>query len=236
MTDAHCHIAAPDDGARHFFCREPNERAADFAVGRDLLFCGIHPWQTLEVTDAAAFISERLEPFLADLPRRFSNREEPLAGIGEIGLDRLKCREVSPLMREVFERQLKAAADYGCPVILHGAKCWGQVVRACKAYKGKIPRFLFHGFSRSDGLIPDIVELNGFISVGAAVLNDHAINYRELVQKIPLDRLLLETDRTEATAADLPRLEAIGEKVASLRGMKGAALFETIEANASRWW
>ena len=238
MTDAHCHIAA-DDGARHFICREPTESAADFVAGRDLLFRGIHPWQTLDVAEPAAFIAERLEPFLADLPRQFSNGDELLAGIGEIGLDRLKCREVSPLMREVFERQLKAAADLKCPVILHGAKCWGQVVAACKIYKGIIPRFLFHGFSRSDGLIPDIVELNGYISVGAAVLNDHATNYRELVKKIPLDRLLLETDRTGegsgASAADLPRLEAIGEKVASLRGMGAAALFEAVEANASKW-
>ncbi len=234
MTDAHCHIAA-DNETRHFICREPTESAADFVAERDLLFRGIHPWQTLDIADSAAFISDRLEPFLADLPRQFSNREEPLAGIGEIGLDRLKCRDVSPLMRDVFERQLKAAADWACPVILHGAKCWGQVVAACKAYKGIIPRFLFHGFSRSDGLIPDIVDLNGFISVGAAVLNDHATNYRALVKKIPLDRLLLETDRTEPTATDLPRLEAIGEKVASLRGMKSAALFEAVEANASSW-
>lgn len=234
MTDAHCHIAA-DDEARHFICREPTERAADFIVGRDLLFRGIHPWQTLDVADSAAFISERLEPFLANLPRQFSNGDEPLAGIGEIGLDRLKCREVSSLMREVFERQLKAAADLKCPVILHGAKCWGQVVGACKIYKGIIPRFLFHGFSRSDGLIPDIVELNGFISVGAAVLNDHATNYRKLVAEIPLDRLLLETDCTESTAADFPRLGAIADEVAHLRGMPTAALLEATESNASIW-
>jgi TatD DNase family protein len=189
----------------------------------------------LDVADSAAFISERLEPFLANLPRQFSNGGEPLAGIGEIGLDRLKCREVSPLMREVFERQLKAAADLKCPVILHGAKCWGQVVSACQIYKGIIPRFLFHGFSRSDGLIPDIVELNGFISVGAAVLNDHATNYRKLVAKIPLDRLLLETDCTESTAADFPRLGAIADEVAHLRGMPTAALLEATESNASIW-
>lgn len=234
MTDAHCHIAA-DDEARHFICREPNESAADFVAGRDLLFRGIHPWQTLNVTNPAAFISERLEPFLADLPRQFSNADEPLAGIGEIGLDRLKCRDVSPLMREVFERQLKAAADLKCPVILHGAKCWGQVVAACKPYTGSIPHFLFHGFSRSDGLIPDIIALNGFISVGAAVLNDHATNYRELVKKIPLDRLLLETDRTESTAADSPRLEAIADEVAHLRTLPLAALLEATESNASNF-
>ncbi len=207
---------------------------ADFLPSRDLLFRGIHPWQTLNVADSAAFISERLEPFLAELPRLISGAPL-LRGVGEIGLDRLKCRDISPLMREVFERQLKAAADLKCPVILHGAKCWGQVVATCKPYKGIIPRFLFHGFSRSDGLIPDIVDLNGFISVGAAVLNDHATNYRELVKKLPLERLLLETDRTESAAADLPRLEAIGEKVASLRGMPSAALFEALEVNASTW-
>ena len=78
---------------------------------------------------------------------------------------------------------------------------------------------LFHGFSRSDGLIPDIVALNGYISVGPAVLNDHAVNYRELVKKIPLDRLLLETDRTPENAADCSSVRDIAAEVATLRGL-----------------
>ena len=105
----------------------------------------------------------------------------------------------------------------GRPVVLHGAKCWGEVVKAAKPYAGRIPAFLFHGFSRSEGLVPDIVAANGFVGVGKAVLNDHAVNYRELVRRLPCDRILAETDwdadtdcgRSDALAAILAKISEI---------------------------
>ena len=163
----------------------------------------------------------------------------PSAGVGEIGLDRLKCRDIPPLMREVFEAQLALAFELRRPVVLHGAKCWGQVVKAIVNYElrimnhesgdGKKPAFLFHGFSRSDGLIPDIVRLGGFISVGPAVLNDHAVNYRELVRKIPMDRLLVATDRTDGTCVSIDDVLA---RTAELRGISAAELERITDANA----
>ena len=96
-----------------------------------------------------------------------------------------------------------------------------------------IPPLLFHGFSRSDGLIPDIVALGGFISVGPAVLNDHAVNYRELVKKIPLDRLLVETDRTAENAATCPSIAEVLAKTAEIRGISAAELERITDANAA---
>ena len=165
-------------------------------------------------------------------------------GVGEIGLDRLKAREIPAVMRAVFEAQLRVAMELGRPVVLHGAKCWGQVVQAIRACSQtfqtpKPPNFLFHGFSRSDGLIPDIVALGGYISVGPAVLNDHAVNYRALVKKIPLDRLLVETDRDGApetlldplTGAPLSVRDVLA-KTAELRGLAPAELEAITDANA----
>ena len=120
-------------------------------------------------------------------------------------------------------------------MVLHGAKCWGQVTAECKRLAGRIPAFLFHGFSRSDGLLGDIAAMNGFVSVGPAVLNDHAVNYRELVRKIPADMLLLETDRTEASAANCPPIEEIARKVAELRGVSIEELETLIDSNAGRF-
>lgn len=217
MTDAHCHVRTGE--GRHFVCREPEESAADCVLGRDVLFRGIHPWQVLTVADPDRFRAERLLPFVAEMRRMFAAAADCPRGIGEIGLDRLKERTISPLMRETFEVQLALAAEAQCPVVLHGAKCWGEVVKACQPLADRIPAFLFHGFSRSGGLIPDIVKLNGFISVGPAVLNDHAVNYRELVKSIPLDRLLVETDATEENAQEVPRIEEVALKVAEVRGV-----------------
>lgn len=227
MTDAHCHVS----------CGDPSVR--ELLVGRD--FFGVHPWETLGTDpNFTAFFKGFREKLLAN----------PSVGVGEIGLDRLKVRDIPPLMREVFEAQLALAFELRRPVVLHGAKCWGQVVKAIRNYElriGKKPSsihhssfiihhsFLFHGFSRSDGLIPEIVKLNGFISVGPAVLNDHAVNYRELVKKIPLDRLLVETDRTEANAAECPSVRDVLAKVAELRGTSAAELERITDENANKF-
>lgn len=165
------------------------------------LFVGAHPWYLGDFDEAE--LVGRLEA-------------DATLGVGEIGLDRLKERTISPEMRRVFMRQLVIAAYFRRPVVLHGAKCWGEVVEACKAFKGQIPAFLFHGFSRSDGLLKDIVELNGFVSVGPAILNDHAENYHKLVGIVPRERILVETDNTPERHNDLA---AIYRKVEELYGI-----------------
>ena len=204
MTDAHCHVSCGDSAVR------------EFLIGRD--FIGVHPWEAAKGVDLGAMREE-----LAARPE---------LGVGEIGLDRLHDRIIPSEMCAAFESQMKLAAEFHRPVVLHGAKCWGQVVTACRAYAHDIPTFLFHGFSRSDGLIPDIVALNGFISVGPAVLNDHAVNYRALVKKIPADRLLVETDRTTENAAECPGVAAVAAKLAELRGVSADELLSQLERNA----
>ena len=219
MTDAHCHVTGGDPSVR------------EFLIGRD--FIGVHPWETREEGTG------NREQELGELSRRL--QVDSRLGVGEIGLDRLKERTISNRMRETFESQLQLAAEFHRPVVLHGAKCWGQVVSTirrlfpvpCSPFP--IPSFLFHGFSRSDGLIPDIVALNGFISVGPAVLNGHAVNYRELVKKIPLDRLLLETDRTPENAADCSSVRDVAAAVAELRGVSFAELERLTDENAERF-
>ena len=215
MTDAHCHVSCGDSSVR------------ELLVGRD--FFGVHPWDAVDVS----FLPSLRAQLLAN----------PAAGVGEIGLDRLKSRDISPRMREVFEAQLALALDLGRPVVLHGAKCWGQVVTTvCRHLShsptpplphSPTPSFLFHGFSRSDGLIPEIVKLNGFISVGPAILNDHAVNYRELVKKIPLDRLLVETDRT--SSSDSPSISDVLAKTADILNLSAAELERITDENAGRF-
>ena len=221
MTDAHCHLTGGDPTVR------------EFLIGRD--FFGAHPWE------AAGLGIEDVRRKTEELRKQLVSSSAPQVahalpvGVGEIGLDRLRDRDISPVMRELFEAQLKLAFEYNRPVVLHGAKCWGQVVKAVRDLRASRPDnapLLFHGFSRSDGLIPDIVALGGYISVGPAVLNDHAVNYRELVKKIPLERLLVETDRTPENAAECPSVAEVASKLAEIRGLPVAELETLTDRNA----
>ena len=215
MIDAHTHIVRGE--TRNFIC-EPfsSEKGTN-----DVAFYGVHPWDYAEWDGG-----ERLRTALA---------ADPSAGVGEIGLDRMKDRNIPQAMRDVFASQLEIAAEFNRGVVLHGAKCWGEVVKACKPYRDRIPAFLFHGFSRSGGLIPDIEALNGFVSVGPAVLNDHAVNYRELVKSIPDKMILVESDATAENADEQPSVVDIARKTAEIRGMDFESFARLMEKNAVRF-
>ena len=214
MTDAHCHVCRGE--GRRFIC----EPAGSVPGPGDVVVRGWHPWFL------DGFDSESLRAALA---------EDPSLGVGEIGLDRLKSRDITDRMRSAFEEQLAVAAEFGRPVVLHGAKCWGQVASACRPYAGRIPAFLFHGFSRSGGLVPDNEAMNGFISIGPALLNDHAVNYRELAASVPERMLLVESDATAETASALPSVSAIAARLAALRGVPTEEMESVLESNADRF-
>ena len=192
MTDAHTHIGFAEDAAvtRRFLCaaRTGDWPALETLAEPDVAFFGVHPWFAEEDFDEGS-LDSALE-------------RHPHAGVGEIGLDRLRDRTISTRQRELFACQLEVAARRRRPVVLHGAKCWGEVVKECRNFVGAIPAFLFHGFSRSEGLLHELFAMNGFVSVNASILNDHAVNYRAMVRALPHERVLVETDgKTEASLA-----------------------------------
>jgi len=195
MTDAHFHR----NGFAAFMRKDD---------GSEVRFLGFHPWQE----DCVYSNLEKL---------RLSLQDDESACVGEIGLDRLRSKTITESSRELFARQLEMAATFCRPVVLHGAKCWGEVVAACRQHRGRIPAFLFHGFSRSAGLLPDIFAINGYISIGPAILNDHAVNYHALARELPLERTLIETDMDYAADTDvaLATLQSIHSEFASLRGL-----------------
>ena len=223
MTDAHCHVARGE--ARSFVCLHPDVEAPSESA--NAFFYGIHPWECLDGDDAV------LSDSLSTLRRRLESSSS--VGVGEIGLDRIKVKSIPDLMRRMFESQLSLAAEFGRPVVLHGAKCWGEVVKACAPLAGRIPAFLFHGFSRSEGLLHDIFAMNGYISIGSALLNDHAVNYRDLAKRIPQDRILVESDATAENASEAPSAESVAEFLATIRGVPRDEFFVLLDDNASRF-
>ena len=220
MTDAHFHRSTYDTFLS--------------AGGREVRFHGVHPWQ-LDAYPDDIFAARLAEIRGLVEGVRAAVLADPHAGVGEIGLDRLRSKAVPEAQRLAFALQLGVAAECRRPAVLHGAKCWGEVVKLCRPHAGRIPAFLFHGFSRSEGLLPDIYALNGFVSVGPAVLNDHAVNYRALVKAIAPDRVLVETDADVDAASGAPAARDVLLKLAEIRGQSADALEAVVDANAARF-
>jgi len=112
------------------------------------------------------------------------------AGIGRSGADR--GGRGGQLQYEIFEKQLAIARDAGLPVILHVRKAHEEVLRRLK----EIPVVggTAHAFNGSLELARRYIDLGFKLGFGGMVTYERSTRLRELVKKLPLESIVLETD------------------------------------------
>jgi len=238
VIDSHCHLhdAAYTDlretirsaqtfdvwGAVAVGCDAPtNERtlAAAAALPKAVWPClGFHPeWAHLGHEDI-----ERVEAQLAEHHSR-------IVGLGEIGLPWYSLEEAADAPSRMtwarlrLGRLLGHAARYDLPVVLHAPH--GAAVLALEALKRHgIERAVFHWHKASDDVTRAIIDAGYFVSVTPEVV--YRERDRQLVEAVPLDSLLVESDgpwpyRGEfAGMASGPWLVSrVAEEVAKLKRM-----------------
>ena len=163
-----------------------------------------------------------------------------VAAVGEIGLDYYweKEEEVRECQRYWFRRQLELAAGAGLPVIIHSrdaAEDTMRILREAGVWETGVERNtveggavcgVIHCYSYSPEMAEEFVRMGYAIGVGGVVTFKNAKKLKETVQRIPLQRLLLETDcpymapephRGERN--DSSYLPYVAEKVAELKGI-----------------
>lgn len=134
---------------------------------------GIHPWL------AADSELNTIEPLLA---------HPNCKAIGEIGLDRLKGPSLE-IQKAVLLLQLNIANQLNKPVIFHIVRAWNEFFAIYNSHK-QTP-WIIHGFNAPKQLIK-VLESEIYLSLGpVSIKNPHL---RILLCKIPLHRILLETD------------------------------------------
>ena len=100
------------------------------------------------------------------------------------------------MQREVFDRQLELAYELGKPVQLHIREAHGDcmdMLRA-RAKNGRMPAGIMHCFTGSWESAKVYLDLGLYISLSGAVTFKNAPKLAEVAQKMPADRLLIETD------------------------------------------
>jgi TatD DNase family protein len=139
---------------------------------------GIHPWLAHE-------------EIAADLPAAVA-KHQPIA-IGEIGLDTMIDTSGLAEQLPLLETQLALAADLDLPVILHCRGAFEELLTAVSRHGGKL-RGVLHAYSRGPELADRFLKAGLHIALGGAVTRDRARRVRKTAERLPLDRLLLETD------------------------------------------
>ncbi|MBN2126315.1 MAG: TatD family hydrolase [Deltaproteobacteria bacterium] len=206
-------------------------KALDLANRHDFLFStiGFHPHHADHVE------ADSLKQ-LAELAG-----EAKVVGWGEIGLDFYRNRSPRRQQLAAFEQQLDAAEDTALPVIIHDRDAHKEVIDILRKRNKAKARGVIHCFSGDWDLAVDFIALGFFLSIPGTVTYPQATRIREVASRIPLDRLLLETDSPFLTPVPMRgrRNEPLyvtytAQRIAALREIEPEEVARQTSENASR--
>ncbi len=163
---------------------------------------------------------------------------EKVVAVGEIGLD--YHYDFSPRDRqiEVFERQIVLAKELDLPIIVHDRESHEDTMNLLKKYR---PKGVVHCFSGSSEMAKEVVKLGMYIGIGGAVTFKNARKPVEVVEYLPTEYLLLETDAPYMTPVpfrgqrcDSSHIAYTAEKIAEVKGMNVQELIDKCNENSKR--
>ncbi|MGC4190156.1 MAG: TatD family hydrolase [Thermomicrobiales bacterium] len=119
--------------------------------------------------------------------------EHGAVAVGEIGID-LFWDENPPLAAQVeaFSAQLDLARDVGLPAVIHMRNAEVQILDALRPRASQ--PLLFHSYDGGPELTDFVLERGAYVGVGGLATKAKSEALREQLQRIPLDRIVLETD------------------------------------------
>jgi TatD DNase family protein len=123
-------------------------------------------------------------------------KKERVVAIGETGLDRYWDFTPFPQQEEYFSRHLRLARERGLPVVIHCREAVADVVRMLREdfdRQGPL-RGVMHSFTGDLASAEACLAMGLYISFAGMVTYKNAQPLREVAARIPLDRLLVETD------------------------------------------
>ena len=141
---------------------------------------GLHPY----------FIDQHKEADLEQL-RQWVKTNNPI-GIGECGLDFYLKNLDSTKQLFYFEKQLDIALEFKLPVVIHARKSTEEVINAIKNRPGLSG--MIHSYSGSYEQAIKLIDLNFYLSFGGPITYEKSTRLRKMVQALPLNNLLVETD------------------------------------------
>jgi TatD DNase family protein len=208
MIDSHCHIAddtfaadldavvarARGAGVERVCVILEGGNAAEEAQAQRLAALwpearaaiGVHPHQAHQFASdpdsAAAVVREQVA-------------RTPIArAIGEIGLDYHYDFSPRDVQQRVFRAQIRLARELGRPVVIHTRGADEDTLAILKEEGAADVRGVLHCFTGTPHLRDAGLQLGFYISLAGIVTFPKAGDLRETIRRVPLDRLLTETD------------------------------------------
>lgn len=143
---------------------------------------GIHP------TDI--YPNDDIEDVMSKLKAMLSHPK--VKALGEIGLDYYWDNVPREAQKLWFRRQLELAEKTKMPVVIHDRDAHGDVMDILREYPNVTGEL--HSFSGSAEMARQLINKGWYISFSGVITFKNASRLAEIVPKIPLDRIMIETD------------------------------------------
>jgi TatD DNase family protein len=201
LVDSHCHInfdplgqesaavleRAQANGVGHMLCVSVNledyPQVLSLARAHDNVFAsvGVHPNER-----------EGREPQadeLADLAR-----DPEVVAIGETGLDYFRSEGSMDWQQERFRNHIHAARAAGKPLIIHTRDAAADTMKILREESARDAGGVMHCFVEDWDIATQALDIGFYISFSGIVTFKNAGDLREVARKVPMDRVLVETD------------------------------------------
>lgn len=248
FIDSHCHLDFPDlaSQAPEILQRMQQNQVSHALVvsvnlpdwpglmalveKHDNLFAsvGVHP-----------DYEDTVEPSVHDLVQRAQSPK--VIAIGETGLDYFRLSEPLEWQRERFRVHIRAARQCGLPLIIHTRNASADTLRIMREEGADQFGGVMHCFTESWEVAQAAMAMNFYISLSGIVTFKKAQELQDLAARLPLDRLLIETDSPYLAPVpyrgkqnDPSKVVHVAEKIAELRGIPVAQVAQSSSDNFFR--
>lgn len=248
LVDSHCHLDRLDltpyqgklelaleqakiNGVGHFLCvcvvleEVPNilRIAQDYENVQASV--GLHP--TEEVVE---------EPSVEQLVA-LANHPKVVA-IGETGLDYYRCEGDIEWQRQRFRNHIRAAKEIQKPVIVHTRQAQADTIKILQEENASAVGGVMHCFTETWEMAQAAMDLGFYISFSGIITFANAKDLQEVVKKVPLDRILIETDAPYLAPVpyrgkpnEPAYVRYVAEAIAHLKNISFAEVAEQTTAN-----
>ena len=153
-------------------------------------------------------------------------KNKKVVAIGEIGLDYYWNKNNKEIQKQVFIKQIELANKLNMPIVIHTREAIMDTMDILKNVKPTIKPGVFHCCPLNVELVKEALKLGFYISFAGPVTFKNSKNAREIVEMVPFDKILIETDSpylapepVRGTRNDSRNVRYIAEKIAEFKNV-----------------
>ncbi|MBR3832964.1 MAG: TatD family hydrolase [Lachnospiraceae bacterium] len=191
---------------------------------------GVHP------SDA---YKEKLEDI--DVLRKLALANEKIVAIGEIGLDYHYDDTDKPMQKTWFEAQMDLARELKLPIVVHSRDAAKDTLDIMRASKAVDIGGVVHCYSYSKEQARDYLNMGYYFGIGGVLTFKNAKAIKEVVDYVPLDHIVLETDSPylspdpfRSKRNDSSRLPYVAAAIADIKQVPVEQVYEETWNNAHK--